>query len=53
MSTPEILSPILSFLKCETPQTWIDEAIKPESLSVLLIDHLICELNVNMCKVRV
>jgi tRNA-(ms[2]io[6]A)-hydroxylase len=45
MSTAELLTPILSFLKCETPQEWIDEAIKPENLNVLLIDHLICELN--------
>lgn len=44
MSTQALLSPIQSFLKCETPQAWIDEAIKPENLSVLLIDHLICEL---------
>ncbi|MDO7085324.1 tRNA isopentenyl-2-thiomethyl-A-37 hydroxylase MiaE [Pseudocolwellia sp. AS88] len=44
MSTAELLTPILSFLKCETPQEWIDEAIKPENLNVLLIDHLICEL---------
>ncbi|MFT5814439.1 MAG: tRNA-(ms[2]io[6]A)-hydroxylase, partial [Psychroserpens sp.] len=39
-----LLAPIMSFLKCETPQAWIDEAIKPENLSVLLIDHLVCEL---------
>ncbi|MBA6264534.1 MAG: tRNA isopentenyl-2-thiomethyl-A-37 hydroxylase MiaE [Colwellia sp.] len=44
MSTQELLSPILSFLKCETPQAWIDEAVKKENLSVLLIDHLVCEL---------
>ena len=44
MSTQELLSPILSFLKCETPQAWIDEAKKPENLPIILIDHLICEL---------
>jgi len=44
MSTVELLTPIMSFLKCETPQEWIDEAIKPENLDILLIDHLICEL---------
>lgn len=44
MSTQELLTPILSFLKCETPQSWIDEAIKSENLSILLIDHLVCEL---------
>jgi len=50
MSTQELLAPIMSFLKCETPQAWIDEAVKKENLSILLIDHLVCELNVNMCK---
>jgi len=44
MSTTNLLAPILSFLQCETPKAWIDEAIKPENLSVILIDHLICEL---------
>lgn len=44
MSTLELLSPILSFLKCETPQAWLDEAQKKEHLEVILIDHLICEL---------
>lgn len=44
MSTQELLAPINAFLKCETPQSWIDEAIKKEHLSIVLIDHLICEL---------
>ncbi|GAA6203210.1 tRNA isopentenyl-2-thiomethyl-A-37 hydroxylase MiaE [Thalassotalea sp. SU-HH00458] len=44
MSTQELLTPILSFLKCPTPQAWIDEAIKKENLAIILIDHLICEL---------
>jgi len=44
MSTQELLPPILSFLKCETPSAWIDEAVKPKNLSIVLIDHLICEL---------
>ena len=44
MSTQALLSPILSFLKCETSQAWIDEAKKPENLPIILIDHLICEL---------
>jgi tRNA-(ms[2]io[6]A)-hydroxylase len=44
MSTQELLSPILSFLKCETPKAWIDEASKKENLDIVLIDHLICEL---------
>jgi len=40
----ELLNPIKSFLKCETPDEWVAEAIKPENLNILLIDHLICEL---------
>jgi tRNA-(ms[2]io[6]A)-hydroxylase len=44
VSTQQLLVPILSFLKCETPQQWVDEAIKKENLSIILIDHLICEL---------
>lgn len=44
MSTAKLLAPILSFLQCETPQAWIDEAVKKENLSIILIDHLICEL---------
>lgn len=39
-----LLAPIHSFLKCETPQEWIEEAKKPENLDMVLIDHLICEL---------
>lgn len=50
MSTQALLSPILSFLKCETPQAWINKAKAPENLDIILIDHLICELNDNMCK---
>ncbi|MFC4699039.1 tRNA-(ms[2]io[6]A)-hydroxylase [Glaciecola siphonariae] len=38
------LEPIRRFLLCETPQAWVEQAIKPENLSVLLTDHLICEL---------
>ena len=44
MFVENLLAPIQAFLKCETPQAWIDEAIKPENLPILLIDHLICEL---------
>ena len=44
MSTTKLLAPILSFLQCETPQAWIDEAQKKENLPIILIDHLICEL---------
>ncbi len=44
MDIQALLAPIHSFLQCETPDTWIEEASKPENLKVLLIDHLICEL---------
>lgn len=44
MSSKELLAPIMSFLKCETPDAWIDEAIKAENFPIILIDHLICEL---------
>ncbi|WJG08147.1 tRNA isopentenyl-2-thiomethyl-A-37 hydroxylase MiaE [Aliiglaciecola sp. LCG003] len=44
MNISELLSPINSFLQCSTPQSWIDEAIKPENLSTLLVDHANCEL---------
>jgi len=39
----ELLEPVLKFLHCETPRQWIDEAILPENLSILLIDHCHCE----------
>lgn len=44
MNVATLLEPINLFLQCETPQSWLDEAIKPENLSVLLTDHLVCEL---------
>ncbi|WP_085299081.1 tRNA isopentenyl-2-thiomethyl-A-37 hydroxylase MiaE [Cognaticolwellia mytili] len=44
MTTEKLLAPIQSFLKCETPQAWIDEAVKKKNLPIILIDHLICEL---------
>ena len=31
-------------MKSPTPQSWIDEAIKPENLTILLVDHANCEL---------
>jgi len=40
----QLLSPIKQFLQCETPAAWLSQAVKPENLSVLLHDHLICEL---------
>ena len=44
MDYPQILSPILNFLHCKTPQAWLDKARDPEHLPLLLTDHLICEL---------
>jgi tRNA-(ms[2]io[6]A)-hydroxylase len=44
LPSQKLLAPILSFLKCETPNTWIDEAKKPENLAIILRDHLACEL---------
>ena len=44
MPYSELLKPISAFLKCETPDEWVKEAIKPENLSMLLLDHLVCEL---------
>ncbi|KFZ38079.1 tRNA hydroxylase [Shewanella mangrovi] len=40
----QLLAPVRAFLGCETPDAWIVEAIKPERLSLLLIDHCNCEL---------
>ena len=40
MDYPQILSPIINFLHCPTPQAWIDEARKPENLPLLLTDHM-------------
>ncbi|PWI33821.1 tRNA-(ms[2]io[6]A)-hydroxylase [Vibrio albus] len=39
-----LLEPINTFLKCSTPDAWIKEAKKTENLSVILRDHLLCEL---------
>ncbi|NQZ83565.1 MAG: tRNA-(ms[2]io[6]A)-hydroxylase [Colwellia sp.] len=44
MSVENLLAPIKSFLQCETPQAWIEKAKDPDNLSIILIDHLICEL---------
>ncbi|ALO35561.1 tRNA hydroxylase [Colwellia sp. MT41] len=40
----QLLIPILSFLSCETPEKWVDEAKKAENLPIILRDHLACEL---------
>lgn len=37
------ISSIQEFLLCATPQGWIEEALRPHNLSVLLIDHANCE----------
>ncbi|MGI2110648.1 tRNA isopentenyl-2-thiomethyl-A-37 hydroxylase MiaE [Shewanella frigidimarina] len=39
-----LLTPIKQFLQCETPDAWVNEAIKPQNLKVILLDHLTCEL---------
>ena len=44
MYDKSLLEPINSFLLCETPDEWIEEAKNPENLSVILRDHLMCEL---------
>jgi tRNA-(ms[2]io[6]A)-hydroxylase len=40
----ELLKPIKEFLRCETPNEWVEQAKKPENLPMILVDHLICEL---------
>ncbi|GLR74666.1 tRNA isopentenyl-2-thiomethyl-A-37 hydroxylase MiaE [Aliivibrio sifiae] len=44
MYDKSLLEPIYSFLQCETPDEWIDEAKKTHNLAVILKDHLLCEL---------
>lgn len=39
-----LLAPITEFLQCATPSAWLQQAQQPAQLSVLLTDHLICEL---------
>ena len=41
---PDLLAPIHAFLGCETPEAWIEQAVLPENLDVVLLDHLVCEL---------
>lgn len=40
----ELLQPILNFLNCPTPKSWLEHASQPEQLPTLLIDHCNCEL---------
>lgn len=44
MNHEQLLAPIKNFLQAETPDAWIEKASLPESLPMLLTDHLICEL---------
>lgn len=44
MDYPQILSPVLDFLHCPTPPSWIDKARDPTMLPLLLTDHMVCEL---------
>ena len=44
MNYPELLSPVLNFLHCPTPEAWIVKARAPEYLPLLLTDHMVCEL---------
>lgn len=39
-----LLIPIRQFLACPTPQSWLNKALEPHSLPVLLVDHANCEL---------
>ncbi|MDO6684955.1 MULTISPECIES: tRNA-(ms[2]io[6]A)-hydroxylase [unclassified Agarivorans] len=39
MPYSSLLAPINQFLFCSTPQAWIEQARKPENLSLLLADH--------------
>ncbi|MFL9802630.1 tRNA isopentenyl-2-thiomethyl-A-37 hydroxylase MiaE [Vibrio kanaloae] len=47
----KLLEPINNFLRCSTPDKWIEEACKPENLSVILRDHLLCELKASQSAV--
>lgn len=44
MFDASLLHPINAFLHCQTPDAWVAEARRPENLSVVLTDHLVCEL---------
>ncbi|WP_065650254.1 MULTISPECIES: tRNA isopentenyl-2-thiomethyl-A-37 hydroxylase MiaE [Pantoea] len=44
MNYAPLLAPIHQFLHCRTPEAWILEARKPENLTLLLTDHMVCEL---------
>ena len=40
----QLLAPIYQFLSCETPDAWIEAAVEPANLQLVLTDHLVCEL---------
>lgn len=40
----QLLQPVEQFLHCATPGAWIELASREESLPILLLDHLHCEL---------
>ncbi|MBL0710297.1 MAG: tRNA isopentenyl-2-thiomethyl-A-37 hydroxylase MiaE [Colwellia sp.] len=44
MPYSQLLAPIKSFLQCETPDAWVNEAKKAKNLPIILRDHLACEL---------
>ena len=44
MNIEDLTKPAIEFLHCETPKEWIIEASRKENLSIILLDHLICEL---------
>lgn len=37
----ELMQPVIAFLGCETPQAWLDEALK--NIDILMQDHANCE----------
>jgi len=49
MPHSQLLAPIKSFLQCETPDAWVEEAKKAENLPIILRDHLACELKDILC----
>ena len=38
-----LLDPVKAFLPCETPDSWVREALQPQHMATLLIDHANCE----------
>ncbi|MGL4735264.1 MAG: tRNA isopentenyl-2-thiomethyl-A-37 hydroxylase MiaE [Enterovibrio sp.] len=40
----KVLEPVHEFLHCQTPDSWIEQAKRPENLAILLRDHANCEL---------